>query len=115
MALETLKGVNEIGGFKVRHFQKRPTCKITDYIVVRHDLNQISFTIQNGPIKENGVNGCQIDQIIQAAGVILDGLNKNINDQWNERAIQYLEHAVTSLKNRTKHRMIRGVEGTNRA
>ena len=32
--------------------------------------------IQNGPIKENGVNGCQVDTIIEATKAIIEGLNK---------------------------------------
>ena len=79
MALETLKGVGEIGGFSLvvmdelrekfpekfnssgqmdyKGFEKdiRPT----NFVYVRHDVNSISFTLQKGPIKEVGVNGCQ--------------------------------------------------------
>jgi len=34
------------------------------HIYVRHDVGSIAFTIQNGPVKEAGVNGCQVDSII---------------------------------------------------
>lgn len=71
MALKTLEGVTEIGGFKVvvmdelrekypekfnesgamdwQWFEKdiRPN----HFIYVRHDKNSVSFTIQDGPIK----------------------------------------------------------------
>lgn len=80
MALETLKGVKDINGFTVvvmddlrekfpekfnesgamdyKWFEKdiRPN----NFIYVRHDVNSISFTMQNQPIKECGVNGCQV-------------------------------------------------------
>src|SRR5262245_49633267 len=96
MALETLKGVEEIGGFKVVVMddlrEKHPEMFRPDgsmiyhlfdeqirpfnYIYVRYDVNSLSFNIQNGPIKEKGVNGCQVDTLIEAAKVILEGLNK---------------------------------------
>lgn len=134
MALETLNGVNELGGFSVvnmdelreefpekfnesgsmdyKWFEKdiRPN----NFVYVRHDVNSISFTIQNGPVKENGVNGCQVDTIIHAAKAILEGLNKNFSCRENALAITKLDEALHWLEHRTKERNKRGVEGTNK-
>jgi hypothetical protein len=111
MALETLKGVTEIGGFKVIETNwKHPS---PSYIEVNHVTNSILFKIQNGPIKENGVNGCQVDTLIHAALQIIGKLNAKYPCRENARACAYLTHAVDELKNRTKDREARGVEGTS--
>lgn len=134
MALETLKGVTKIGGFPVvvmddlrtQYPDKFNESGAMDYkwfeadirphnfVYVRHDVNSLSFTIQNGPIKEVGVNGCQVDTIIQAAQAILMGLNKKFPCAENETAINHLESAIVALEERKKNRESRGVEGFNK-
>jgi hypothetical protein len=135
VALETLKGITNIGGFAVvvmddlrekfpekfnasgamdyQWFEKdiRPT----NFVYVRHDVNSLSFTIQNGPVKEKGVNGCQVDTVIEAAKIMLEGLNKNYPSRENACAITKLDEALHWLAARTKNREGRGVEGTSAA
>lgn len=136
MALETLRGVEKIGGFDLvvmddlrekypekfnesgamdyKWFEKdiRPN----NFIYVRHDKNSLSFTLQNGPIKENGVNGCQVDTLIEAAILMLQGLNKAPHKSaFNSMAIGYLAEARQQLANITKDRESRSVEGTSQA
>ena len=135
MALETLKGVEEIDGFKVavmdelkekhpemfsesgqmdyKRFEKeiRPTHPIQ----IRHDKNSISFTIQNGPIKEVGVNGCQVDTLIRAVFMIVAGLNKKFPCAENSTACMALADAYVALKERKINRISRGVEGESKA
>ena len=133
MALETLKGITEIGGFGVvvmdelreKYPEKFNASGAMDYgwfeadirpknfIYVRNDKNSISFTIQNGPIKENGVNGCQVDTIIEAAKVILEGLDKSFPCYENSWAIGKLNEVLNCLKERKEDREKRGVEGTS--
>ena len=133
MALETLKGVTEIGGYDLvvmddlrgRYPEKFNESGAMDYkwfekdirphnfIYVRNDVNSLSFTIQNGPIKEAGVNGCQIDTIIEAAKLILEGLNAKYPSRENSMAITKLDEALMYLDKRTKDRLKRGVEGTS--
>ena len=87
MALNTLKGVTEIGGYPVivmdelreKYPDKFNESGSMDYkwfeeeirpnyfVYVRHDVNSISFTLQSAPIGEVGVNGCQLDTLIDAA------------------------------------------------
>lgn len=134
MALETLKGVEKIDGFNVvvmdelrnkypekfnekggmdyRWFEAE--IRPHNFIYVRNDVNSIAFTIQKGPVKENGVNGCQVDTIIHAAKTILEGLNKNIPCQETKKAIEYLHLALCQLENRRMDREVRGVEGLNK-
>jgi hypothetical protein len=134
MALETLKGVEEIGGYKV--LQERPMRRpghpappsevVVDWrkfdemrktmpIYVDHEVNMISFRIQDGPIKENGVNGCQVDTLIHAAERILTEFDKKINCVHNQMALQGLRSAIHELNLRTEDREKRGVEGTSKA
>lgn len=120
MALETLKGITEIGGFKIVRV-KPPEMSWDDFDKTRNEfpiniterMNTISFKIQNGPVKETGVNGCQVDTLIEAAKIILEGLNKRFPCIDNVVAITHLEEALWRLKKRKKDREERGVEGTN--
>ncbi len=119
MALETLKDVDKIGGFNVCRLDQAPPHAVgTDPdvpVYLNEDANYIGFSIQNGPIKENGVNGCQVDTLIETALVIIDGLNKKFPSDHNQAAIISLEEALMHLKARTKDRETRGVEGYNKA
>jgi len=134
MALETLKGIkkigkhnlivmddlreqypekfNESGAMDYKWFEKdiRPN----NFIYVRHDVNSLSFTIQNGPIKEAGVNGCQVNEIIEAAKIIIEGLNQKFPCRENYMAITKLDECLMWLDKRTKDREARGVEGQSK-
>ena len=133
MALETLKGLKEINGEKIvimdelreqfpekfnesgamdyKWFEKdiRPH----NFIYVRHDVNSISFTIQNGPIKEVGKNGCQIDDMMYVCLEMLSKLNAKFPCVENERAISSLADSIKHLAERKANREARGVEGTS--
>ena len=134
MALETLKGVEKIGGFNVVVMdelrEKRPDMFRPDgsmhyhlfekeirpfnFIYVRHDTNSLSFTLQRGPVKEVGVNGCQVDTLIHAAYVILKGLDAKMPCKENAEALEHLDKALLALEQRKYDRMHRGVEGENK-
>lgn len=133
MALNTLKGIkaigkfavidmgklreqfpdkfNESGGMDYQWFEKdiRPR----HFIYIRHDVNSISFTMQKGPIKENGINGCQVDDIIHLAKIMLEGLNIEVPCRENSLAITKLDEALLWLMHRKNDREIRAVEGTS--
>jgi hypothetical protein len=85
------------------------------FVYVRLDKNSLSFTLQNGPIKDVGVNGCQIDTVISMAVVLLNSLNMQHQCKENELALSHLESALKALKERKSDRESRGVEGTNQA
>ena len=133
MSLKTLKGIEKIDGFNVvvmdelrnkfpekfndsgsmdyKWFEKE--IRPINFVYVRHDVNSVSFTIQNGPIKEVGVNGCQVDTIISTATAILKGLNSEFPCRENSIAITKLEEAIMWLKARKADRESRNVEGTS--
>ena len=134
MALETLKGVTEIGGFPVVIMDKlrekfphkfnesgamdykwfEEEIRPNYFVYVRHDKNSISFTLQSAPIGEVGVNGCQVDTIIEAAKLMLERLNSKLSCRENAIAITKLDEALMWLNERTKKRIKRGVEGTSK-
>lgn len=131
MALETLKGVKKIGGYDVIVMDDLRTEKpelfnesgSMDYAIfekdirpnyhvyIRHDKNSITFTLQNGPVKEKGCNGCQVDTLIHAAKHIIEGLNAKFPCRENEFAITRLEESLFWLQERKNDRENRGVEG----
>ncbi len=111
MALETLNNVTEIGGIDIHRVEwNHPD---GNFIEVDDKHNAITFKIQNGPIKEHGVNGCQVDDIILAARTIISGLNKNFPCRENSCAITKLDEAMQWLAWRTRDCEKRGVEGKN--
>lgn len=133
MALETLKDVTNIGGFSVvvmdelcaKYPEKFNESGAMDwkwfeteirpnhFIYIRQDKNSIAFTVQNGPIKEHGVNGCQVDTLIEAAKLIIEGLNKQYPCRENSVAITKLDEALLWLGKRKADREKRQVEGTS--
>jgi hypothetical protein len=121
MALETLNGINEIDGFKI--VRKKPDSmtwdefdKIRDEypINITERMNTISFKIQNGPIKEVGINGCQVDTLIETARMIIEGLNEKFPCIQNAMVIEHLKLAKHWSEQRRKNRIDRGVEGLNK-
>jgi hypothetical protein len=115
MALETLKGVKKIGAFDVLQSDTGSPefARSSEFIKINNSENMIFLKLQNGSIKENGVNGCQLDTIIEAAKMILEGLNKNFPCRENAVAITKLDEALMWLEKRTKDRVARTVEGTS--
>jgi hypothetical protein len=118
MALETLTGINEIDGFKIIRVKPDDMSwddfdKLRDEfpINITEKMNTISFRIQNGPIKEVGVNGCQVLTIIKAAIIIIDELNNKFPCEENEQTLLHLDMAIEFQESRTKNRRLRGVEG----
>jgi len=114
MALETLKKVKTIDGFNVARSIEEVILERA-FIAVDDATNSILFKIQNGPIKENGVNGCQVDTLIAASRMIIERLNKNFHCYENDNIIGLLCQAEMWLKERKSNREKRNVEGTSQA
>lgn len=133
MSLETLKDVKEIDGHEVIVMdelrQSKPELFNLDgsmmweifemdirpnkFIYVRHDKNSVSFTIQNGPIKENGLNGCQLTTLVETALIMLRELNKKFPCRENALTIMKWEEGLLWQRERTRRRSEQGIEGTN--
>lgn len=111
MALETLKNVKEINGFNIGRGNDPHD---SEFIRINDEWNSITFKLQNQPIQECGVNGCQVDELIEAAKLILNGLNTKFPCRQNSLAITKLEEALHWLSDRRNDREKRGVEGQNK-
>lgn len=131
MAIETLKGVEKINGQQIvvmdelreKHPERftetgamdhkwfEETIRPNSFIYVRHDKNSVAFTIQNGPVKEVGKNGCQVVDMIAVAKHMIEQLNKNFPCRENSVTITKLDEALMWQERRTKDRESRGVEG----
>lgn len=76
-----------------------------------------SFTVvsfQNGPIKENGVNGCQQEDLLAIVSHRLESFQESdFACIENQIALDHVKSALGILNQRTKSRVKRGVEGTN--
>jgi hypothetical protein len=134
MCLETLDGVEKIGEFDLvvmDDLREKFPEKFTEsgqmdwrwfeteirpfkHIYLRKDKNSLSFTLQNGPILENGVNGCQVDTLIEAAKIIIESLNQKFPCRENAVAVTKLDEALLWLLKRKIDRQKRQVEGTNK-
>lgn len=134
MALETLKGIKKIGTQQIvvmdelrEQFPERftetgamdhkwfeETIRPNAFIYVRNDKNSLAFTLQNGPIKEAGVNGCQVTDVIAVAKHIIEELNKKFPCRENAITITKLEEALMWQAKRTQDREARNVEGLSK-
>lgn len=75
------------------------------------DFGWIHF--QDGPIKENGVNGCHQEDLL---AIVIDRLRGFQSGEFaceeNRLALVHVMFALDLLNQRTKRRIDRGVEGT---
>jgi len=77
--------------------------------------SSVTFTIQNGPIKEVGVNGCQIDDVIAWSRAKIASFNVAFPCRENAIVLTKLDEALLWLLKRKLDREVRQVEGKNQA
>ena len=87
--------------------EHKPFITITD--------ESVTFIGQGGPIKEVGVNGCQIDDIIEFAKDVITVFNQRFPCRENSMIITKLDEALLWSMKRKADRDKRGVEGTSQA
>lgn len=110
--LETLKNVDETpNGTSISHSSKCD--EVVAYINADHDTGRLCFILQNGPIGEVDVNGCQVTDMIEVAKMIIENLNGKFPCRENSLTITKLDEALMWQKRRTEDRERRGVEGTS--
>lgn len=86
------------------------------FLVKKADSDEIVCAVdfQEGPIKENGVNGCSNEDLLLMVMVRLESFqNSEYKCEENAEAIKHLNETITALRSRTNKREARGVEGTS--
>jgi hypothetical protein len=74
----------------------------------------ISISFQDGPVKVNGENGAQVEDVLHAALQRLEWLNSGaFRCRENSLAITEIESALHWLRDRTERRVREGTEGTH--
>lgn len=77
--------------------------------------NKLTFQIQDGPIKEFGVNGCQVTDVLEYLNEVYKSLNAAFPCRENALTITKIEEGLHWQDARTKDRQRRQVEGLNKA
>lgn len=85
----------------------------TGWPQVHGETSTVNFQIQSGPIKEFGINGCQIDDVIAWAKEKIEGFNAAFPCRENSMIITKLDEALLWSAKRKMDREKRNVEGTN--
>ena len=81
---------------------------------VHGETSAVAFTIQSGPVKEFGVNGCQIDDVIQWAKEKIEEFQQVYPCRENAVVVTKLDEALLWLLKRKMDREKRQVEGLNK-
>ncbi len=79
-----------------------------------NSLSHIEVKLQSGPIKEVGVDGVQIDDVLEMTKNIIEGFNMDHPCFENEMTITSIEKALIWSKIRKNDREKRGVEGLHK-
>lgn len=86
-----------------------------DYVYVAgREGVELRFKIQNEPIKEVGVNGCQIEELGKVWLELIQHFNKDFPCRENSITITKIQEALMWQEKRTQDRIKRGVEGYNK-
>jgi len=83
-------------------------------LFLNFDGKRLECKIQDGAIKENGVNGCQIDEVIEFCKEFITYHNNKFPCRENSITITKLDEALHWLKHRTERRIKEKTEGTSK-
>jgi hypothetical protein len=114
MALETLKNFTCIDGINLCDVTDKEDITDDAFVAVDHNENVIYFKIQQGPIKEVGLNGCQVTDMIKVAKHIIEKLSEKYPCIENDNTVAYLDLALNQQAYRARNREARGVEGISK-
>lgn len=87
---------------------------LEDHIIVDDRKAVVAFKLQDGPIKEYGKNGVQIDDVLAFCRQVIHNFNKDYPCEQNLTAILSIDCALDALEDRRKDREQRNVEGQNK-
>ncbi len=98
----------------MKHLEEaRKTTEYNDFIKVAG--NSVVFTVQDGPINEAGINGCQAQDMLQFVRHLFKSLDNEFPCTENKVTIELLDLADHWQNKRNEDRIKRGVEGNNLA
>lgn len=67
---------------------------------------------QSGPVREYGVNGVQVEDILEVLAKRLEGFQEgSFQNDYNDSALRNIRAAIGCMHARTAERVERGVEG----
>ncbi len=98
-------------GENVRYLKKR--FQVSPLNFVKTHGSKVTFTLQDGPIKEVGVNGCQIDAVLTWVRDKVKSFQDAVPCHENEKALDHIEEALFWFEKRRRDRETRKVEGTS--
>lgn len=84
---------------------------VGDFVVLDSNEHSVKFVIQNGPVKENGLSGCQVTNMLQFVKEVYKSLQSAFPCKENASTIQYIELALEYQAKRNRDRAERKVEG----
>jgi hypothetical protein len=89
-----------------------PDIVINEHCKIENSI--LTCQLQNGPIKEFGINGCQIDDILSLSFEIINHFNDRFPCVENVKCLEHLHLSIDALLERKKNRELRGVEGKDK-
>jgi len=84
----------------------------TKYVITND--NNVTFVMQDGTIKDKGINGIQAVDILSFSKYLFESLNAKFPCKENEDTIYHIQCAISRQTARTKDRSRRNVEGFNK-
>ncbi len=94
------------------NYRKVGNSDLGDFFLIKG--NELSVTIQDGPIGEVGINGVQVTDLLEYVLEVYKSLNKAFPCRENSLTITHIEEALHWQDARTKDRLKRQVEGLNK-
>ena len=110
MLIESIQYIDEIPVRDANFVDDQPI----KFLTKEGELRAV-IGMQSGPVGKYGVNGLQVDDILEFAVRELRQLNKGLPCRDTSIAITHVEDAILRLKRRRELRQQQGVEGTNQS
>jgi len=81
------------------------------YVQLSQEDHSVTFEVQDAPIGDVGINGCQATDMLEFVRNLYTSLNDALPCKENEKTIDLINVALKTQNRRTKDRKRRGVEG----
>jgi len=112
MSLKALMGVKYINGNKVKHTSRYSKANSKEFIKVDQNFSTLTFKLQSEPIREIGVDGCNVEDVIEIARILVANLPGK-GHKTTVMATVRLGEAIGFLEQYRAERVDEGKEGTD--